>query len=476
MIGDGEGRIDGVPTEFTNGSSNGKTFGILKGQLNKFRLRPQILNEHAESSRVIQGVISSGNIVGQIFKASHDNINGILLTLESAAGSTIDNFESYADSAALQVEWVKTGVLEALLETTIVFSGTKSMNLRLDNLADKWTNTIPSVDYTDFIFDFDYYQDIVSGITGATVAFFIGDGTNTKSIDLTVVDINVWQHFEIDENAMAVQAEDDTASPPNMAAITQIGFRVDNKRALANSYVDDLIAIPAPGEIELKLWNMGSAIPVDAITKINDGAQFTQLGDIGINGAGVASIKLPLHGGKRVYAVNSFVAGVALEIPTNELLILNNYYIITLNYVDTNVNVYGPDSSFSIQYYNNGYAFTAPDEATAISAIGTYNDLMFGIFSTQDVYVNTIVKFFDAEPGVNATEQVLIEDENMVVTDLVVGETRPLQAIQAEFSTKPSLLVKGGKFEVYYNDDFRDTVSIASVLIGYLFEPQSVNG
>ncbi|GAH28849.1 unnamed protein product, partial [marine sediment metagenome] len=48
----------------------------------------------------IQGVVNASTIVGQIFQASQDNINGINLTLESAAGIAFDDFESYADSAA----------------------------------------------------------------------------------------------------------------------------------------------------------------------------------------------------------------------------------------------------------------------------------------------------------------------------------------------------------------------------------------
>jgi len=76
----------GVPKTFTKQTANGDNFLIQKGQLNKLRLRPQIVNEQMESSRNIHGVVSDGNILGQVFKASHDNINGIDITVESAAG------------------------------------------------------------------------------------------------------------------------------------------------------------------------------------------------------------------------------------------------------------------------------------------------------------------------------------------------------------------------------------------------------
>lgn len=463
-------KADGVPVSFTKSTSNGRVWIVAKGQLNKLRLRPQILNEHVESGREVQGVVDASTIVGQIFKASRDNINGLMLTLESAGGASLDNFESYANSAALQAAWVKGGTNPALLETTIVKSGVQSMNIPLDILDDGWIKTISSTDYTDFTFDFDYYQD--REFRKAKVAFLIGDGTNTKSLQLPLEE-DMWAHFEVNEKAM----DEDGGGTTDITAITKIGFRVDQKEVNKNGYVDNLTATLPPGEIELRLWDMGTDIPVSATTSLDDGAQFTQLGDIGFNGGdGVSSVDLSLMGGKRLYRANNFVAGVALEIPTNEILIVDHYYAITLHYIDTIVDVYGPDSSFGANYYQNGYAFTAPDTSTPITKLGTNNDLMFGILSTQDAYINTVVKFFDAQPGSNAVEYVLVEDENMSITDLMVGAFQPLQQVQAEFDRAPVLLPKGGKFEVYFNDDFTDGVSVASVLIGYLYKPLTVNG
>ena len=125
-----------VPPEYTKQTSNGGFRPIQKGQLNIIRVRPQVLNEQQESSRTIQSTIASGNIVGQVFKASQDNINGIALTLESAAGASIDDFESYADSAALQLVWVETTNV-ATLETTVVKSGSQSMKINGAILADE---------------------------------------------------------------------------------------------------------------------------------------------------------------------------------------------------------------------------------------------------------------------------------------------------------------------------------------------------
>lgn len=461
-------QTNGAPTTYTNLTSSGIKVLATKGQLNKLRLRPQILNEHAESSREIQGTVNASTIVGQIFKASQDNINGLMLTLESAAGTTLDDFESYANSTALQAVWVKGGTNEALLETTIAEAGSKSMNLPLSVLNDDWVDTIGSTNYTDTTFELDYYQDVA--FSAAKVAFFIGDGANTKSIQLANNNVNQWQHFEINENAMA-----EDGGTTDMTAITKVGFRVDDSRANADGYIDNLVAVPVPGNISLKLWDMGATLPVSATTSIDDGTQVTQLGDIAFATA-AASITLPLIGGKRLYIIKNFVAGPAIEIPTNQLLTVGNYYIITLNHVDTNVSVYGPDSSFSINYYTNGYAFTAPDEATAITALGAYNDLMFGILSTQDVYLTGFDQFLDAAPGNDSETNIFVEDSDMGITNISALGGRSAQAIEADISLRPMFLEKGGKFELYYNDDASDSVSSIGLTMSYLYVPPTVNG
>jgi hypothetical protein len=464
---------NGVPKAFTQTTASGGDFLISKGQLNKLRLRPCIRNEHCESSRTIQGVVSSGNIVGQIFKASKNNINCLGLTLESSEGTIIDNFETYANSAALQVEWEETDATDkAELETVIVKTGTKSMRLPMGaTVLDKWINTVVSVDYTDYTFSLDFYQS--ASFAAAGMEFFIGDGTETKSIDLTIQDENVWQHFDININAMS----EDSGTPVTVTAITKIGFRLSNRAQNALGYVDNLIATPPPGFVDIELWDMGASIPVSGVESIDSGTQYEQLGDLGINGGTVAAeVRLDLQGGKRLYNATRFIAGVAFEIPTNQALTVDNYYIVTLNYVDTEVNVYGPDPTFLTDYYENGYAFTAPDKSTAITAIGPYSDLMFIISSTQDVYIAGYFQFLDDTPGNNSKTNIFIENIDMGIEGIIVGNATAQQNIIVDLSLRPYYLPVGGKFEQYYNDDFTDSVTSLNMQISYLFEPPDING
>jgi len=455
----------GVPGDFTKLTSNTASGIINKGNLNKIKFTPRILNEHAESSREVQGIVSSGNIVGQIFKASKDNISALMLTLESAGGVVVDNFEGYADSAALQAAWVETGAL-ATLEEVIVKTGSKAMSLPTTNVADEWERTAAPANYTDYTGTFSAYFS--HAVSQQQISIYIGDGVNTKSLALSQVSPGVWQDFEVNENAM----NEDGGGTTNIEAITVIGYRIVAKRTGGTVIIDDLESVPHPGSVKVKLWDMGPDVPVSTTTRIDDGTQYEKIGV-----AEAASYDIPLVGGKKIYHVHMFTAGINKAVPSNELLNIDHYYLFQLEYVDTDVSVYGPDTSFNTNYYENGYAFTAPDEATAITAIGDYSDLMFGIFSTQDVYFTSISWRFDAEPNGSSSIHVFLEDAGMIITDIIVDhEVSPEQEFTADVSLRPMFLEAGGKLEFYYDDDYSDSVSIVIGEATFLYAPPVVNG
>jgi len=465
----------GVPTDYCCQTSNARTVAIQKGQINHYRLRPAIINEHCETARQVQSTVTSTNVVGQIFKASQDNINGITLTIESAAGVVFDDFEGYADSSELQDEWDETDAGDkAELETTIVAPGgsTKSMMLPGDaTVGDEWVKTITATDYTDYTGDFEVYQS--HSYSAMKLRFFIGDGTNTKSIALAVQDAEAWEHFEINENALT----EDQAGTTDTTQITKVGYRLEDRRNGSEFYIDNMVAVPPPGSVGLELWDMGTSLPASGVTALDDGTQYEELGDRGFNsGTVVSSVHLELVGGKRQYTARKYVAGTALEIPSNTLLTVDNYYAIVLKYIDTEVNVYGSNTAYTTNYYTNGYAFTTPNDSTAITQIGTYNDLQFGVFSTQDVYLNTILKFYDNTPGNNASESVYIEDKDMKIAGIISGGSTPQQSLLAEFRDRVFYFPKGGKFEVNHNDDFTDSTSQISLLIGYIYKDEPKNG
>lgn len=456
-------------SRYSKMGSQERTFPVGIGQLVKMRLRPQILNEHVESSRTVQGTVSSGNIVGQVFRASHDNINSIYLTLESADVTIIDNFESYTSSAQLQAVWISTGAL-ATLDTLIYKDGLQSMRLPTATVGVERTKTFAATDMTDFTGTFHWYQ--TDDYSVQQVRVFIGDGTNTKSAPITSAAINTWQKISIDINAMT----EDGGGTTNDAAITKIGFRTSVKKPGSYAYVDNLISTPLPGTVQLKLWDMGDTLPESGVASLEDGVQYTTLGDIASESPS-ASYNISLIGGKSIYHLHGFTAGVANEIPSNNALTPGNYYALTLHYVDTNIQVYGPDPSYTTKYYTNGYAFTTVAEVAPLTQIGIYSDIMFGIFSTQDAYIVASRAEANAEPGDRATYYSFVEDSDMKITDVLnTHGVYPPQSNMVDLVYRPTFLPKGGKFELYYKDDYTDTVTLIIFGIQFIYIEEPVNG
>ncbi len=487
---------------YTKQSEDSENYNIVKGNLNKLRIRPRIQNEHVESSRETMDTVDSSTVVGQVFKASQDNINGISLTLESAAifasmdAITVNTGSSeqkagtmeYSSDAELQEEWIKGGAVEAVRsaftdDIGITQDGSYACKMPMTTLGDEWRVTLTSTDLTGVTFKVKYAN--TKEFNKSKMYFFIGDGTNTKSFPLSISDKNIWQTFSILETSMTVTGNDDTVTTPNMAAITKMGFRVDDKENNHFAYADSITYQALPGSIDIELWNMGSSLPANNGTvDYTTGTQYTELGDRGILGGVSSSIRVTLQGGKRQYHINNFVAGVALEIPANTILTSGNYYALVLKYVDTDVTVYGPDTTFSINYYESGYAWKAETGDSLIDVIpgaagsGAYSDLMFQIFSTQDIYIVNLELLFDESPGTGMHVSFFVEDDNMKITDVI--DSAALggfdKVLIYDTALRPVFLIKGGKLEAYYDDDSTDSVGVALFELTYLYIPPTVNG
>lgn len=480
-------------------TETGDDFVIVKGNVNKLRLRPQIVNEHQESSREALATVDSSTVVGQVFKASEDNINSLSLTLESAAtfasmdaittgaGEKKAGTMEYSADAALQAEYIKSGSVEATRsaftdDVAVTQDGSYACKFTGATAADEWRVALTSTDLSGVTFRLKFSQ--THTFTLLKVYFFVGDGTNTKSFPLSVLTSNVWQTFSIPEDIMTVESTDDTATTPNMAAITRMGFRIDDSHPASFGYADSIAYQAKGGSVDLELWDFGTSLPasdksVDYTTK----DQYTELGDRGIGGGVASSIRVPLVGGKQLYHVHGFIAGVASEIPGNTLLTVGNYYSVVIKYVDTDVTVFGADTTFSTSYYNNGYAWDADtgdaDEIEIISGAagaGAYSDLMFKVFSVQEVWITGTELKLDAAAGSNAQFQIFVEDSGMKVTDIIAGHESKFGTEHVkDLSLRPILMESGAKMECYYNDDPTDSVLEVAFKMTYFYAPNGAN-
>lgn len=474
-----------IPARFSLGNATGQIDFIKKGQFNKISLRPQVVNEQNSFDAQVQGVVNSSTIIGQSFRASQDNINGITLTLEPATtGSSVEDFESYADSAALQAVWTQvggTGVL-AELETVIFspnFSSTKSMKLKLDKTASDWRRSIGSTDMTNSFITLDWFQD--EDFSKAQGIFYVRDGMNLAFMNIPSGERNEWETFTwnvIDFNPLT-----NNPGQIDFAAITEIGFRVKLERPDTFGYADNIRISTMPGSVDIKLWDFGASPPVASSDSIDNGTQYTTLGDLGIPPATIRSeINLQVNSGKTLYFINDFIAGVAQELTGNNALTPNNYFLITINYVDTDVNVYGTDTGQSKDFYVNGFAFSAPDEATSITALGANNDIQFNIFSTLDVLVTRSLlttrndETLLIDPGERSMLSMYVEDINIKITQYIVKHERFESILLFQSNFRAAELLKGGKFTIALEDDPLDDVFSLSATMGYLYIPPTVNG
>jgi len=462
----------GVPISFSKTSSASGVFLIQNGQLNVFSFRPRVLNEHCEPSVQIQDTVRSGKMVGQIFRASSTNINGINLSLASAGQTMFDDFESYANDAALQAVWVESGGTPVTLSTAVVSEGTQSMEFDLGaSVSDEWQSTISSTNYTGVTFSLDYRQTVA--FANASMEFFLGDGTNTKSFDLTITVENQFQSFSILEEAMV----DDGGTPPTMTAITEVGFRLTNRQNNQEAFVDNIETAPLPGSVAIQLWDMGSVIPVAGVTSLDDGVRYDSLGDISAFGGAVTDeFILNLVGGIRRYPLVNFLAGVAYEIPDNKLIVDSNYYAITINYTDTDVLVLGGDSALG-DCYKSGFSFTATDTTSAITGVGDNSDISFLVYSSQAVYATEIFQTILNTDGTLATIGVqtlaayYIMDSTQNISQVVAPAVIPSNNAQVKVEFRPMFMPLGGKAKIEYNDDANDTAFIYATAIAYVHEP-----
>ena len=448
---------------------------VNKGQRNEIEVIPVMFNEHAEPASTIQAVVGSGTIVGQIFKASQDNINSLVLTLESQLGgvSGVDIIEGYASDVALQSGWVGSTDLP-VIENSLVSpnnGSTQSMKIMLDTLLNTVTKTVSATDLTNAIFALDYMS--TDNPDKVVVSFFVGDGTNTKSITLNGFK-DTWKNFSFLETSMM----DDGVTTPNMAAITKIGFRVDLEKIGKFGYIDNVYVSTSAGQVELKLFDMGAIIPTSGVTPLASGTQYSQL-----NGAS-SGITFDLSPGKRIISFNEFTAGLERHKASNILLTPNNYYALTINYVDVNINVYGCDPADAIAngepFYNNGWAFTAASEAAAINQISANNDLMFVVGHTQTARILDVKISGDDDFPVGASIIVLNEDivkdiANMFNVHKFSGTNN---IITLSYAERPLEISLGSKLELYYNDDgiLASELSRIETYVRYLYTQTTING
>jgi len=127
--------------------------------------------------------------------------------------------------------------------------------------------------------------------------------------------------------------------------------------------------------------------------------------------------------------------------------------------------------------YNNGFAFEAADEATALTKVGTTNDLNFAIFSVQDIYLINFSGKIDATPGDNSLITLYTKTKDYKRFNTLVASTVGFTPVKLDnLKDMPPFVEKGGMIKAEYSDDYTDDVSSVRMGIRCVYIPPIVNG
>lgn len=446
-----------------------RVFELERGNLNSLRIYPKGLNEHQERNSEVQDVVESGVIVAQIAQLSADNIDTLSFTGESAAARTeLDNIESgtYANDPALQAVWIKAGTQEAVLESTIIQnpsehgqSSDRSMKLDTSNNDGEWEATTlnlapnaATIDLTGATIELDHYQ--THAPAQQQIMIYIEDGSANRSTFNLLADTTAsFKHFNIEVAAFTGTCD--------VSDVEKIGFDMVTLRPSSFVYIDNMNYLIVTGTINMKLFHLGSTLPVGdgaSFDLTNDATQYTELGALGDK----SEIVVSLLGGRHIYHVDDFIAGRN----GTSVLIPGDYYAVTFNYVDEDVSLYGYSAS---DQYINGYVFNTSAENADISQIGgvgSNNDLMFYMFSAVSAWIGPTdqadayhLHFINAagdliSPGENSSWVTHVEDENGQVQIVTVHGGHPVSGGDyVEKFRRPIFIPLGGLFEVEYSHD-----------------------
>lgn len=248
-------------------SGDDARMSIGSNQQSTILWQPSVLTENhlTVSNDVIGTVDGSTPLVGQVFKASADNVQEIALKLSASAPNpaTLEDFESYANDAAIQAAWVSSDATytQVSLDTGVFYAGSKAMKIRLDKnpraLNDKVTRTFST-------------NQNWSGLNTLNLAFrqedtgkiqlryrIIDENGHSISVLIPMVATdNTWKTYSFSLDNFT----QDGGTYPNLAAVRKHEFEIvlNNNGGWKNVWIDHLVLEQDAGTLSLKLYDFGS--------------------------------------------------------------------------------------------------------------------------------------------------------------------------------------------------------------------------
>ena len=439
-----------------------ETKNIQKGAINKITIRPRVLTENMQEDTNVVDTLEAGTTdIGQVFRLSAGvkDIDRLHLCLEaiSLGGGvqTEENFESYADTAALRAAWAPNDIGNSpnSLETTIKFEGSKSMKCDLTNRSKSKND--------NFVFTYGSSQDwsAFEGVQfqlrqdgDATLEIRIeDDNADASKHTITTGSSGVFEFHKLDfANFVPV-----AVTPADLTTIKKITFFVKNISDVGAFYVDIIELFEAAGgggfgTVDIELHDFGSEdTPTQLSTILN-------------------TETLALSSGKQIY-----------EIPfkASDLTSNNFYGIVITNSTASDVKVFGKNGS---DLYENGFSFSSANDLD-ITSTGSGDDLCFSVFVVDKAIFNGIR--FVANGGTGEGKISVFINDNASgkgKAALFLGETF-FGRLEIDFPTKTQtgLGVKMTKDDIIfitYDDDSASFVTKLQATVYFTFINRPING
>lgn len=358
------------------------------GLLTEFDVDVHVSTETQYLNADTVATLSNGDETIQVFRCSAMDIHDVFVPLLSvpASGATIDSFESYANTSALQAVWVPTGSNISPARSTTAQEGSLSMSLQCRaSSVGQYVRRTYSTNQDWSAYNRISLQHMSSSVqTGSTLRVRIGDAQgNWKYYPVLGAANTLWHLHYI--NLADFTAE---AAPVDMANVKYMDILIYAASNTSTEYLDIIQLSIDPSEIsgELRVYSFGATAPSGGET-IPSSMSFDDQ-------EGFLTFTAPTQ--KQFARMKFRIGHVGFS---EEALTVGNYYGIGIKNVTagTTLKVYGTTQE---QAYVSGKTFLVSSAALGSPLANT--SMGFIVISHWEGFPREITFTFDDDPGADS--------------------------------------------------------------------------
>jgi hypothetical protein len=443
---------------------------INRGQDTTVQWQPVTHGENwiGSTADVVEQLDATNNMIGQIFRPTTTSLASVRLWLSALVpGGTIDDFSTYANSAALQAVWVASDSVNTGVTLDTTTMGSNSMRIAVAGNANSAGDTVTKT--------FGANQDYTA-MTSISVTVRSTNGNNIFSLRLvdaagvsasaaiTPVALNVNET----KSLAPANFVNDGASTPNFAQIKKMAIVVNGAGGNGNAiYIDNVIVNSDVGSVDVSLYDFGAnPTPgaLGALVTLDDGST-----KITIQGVGSSAMATDI-------TLNKGLMGKAG-------LTANNYYAIVLNNKTQAAATWRMHGSLTGNPYASGNAFRSTNNGAALTHDANA-DVAFNTRTLAPAWVlGKLSGTIDNAAGLSAVNLNLVNLADGKVSRVVARDFRLLSrqefdsdlagAVQAR---SPLSGTAAQYFQIRWSDAAGSTANYGNISFSYFSLPITRNG